>query len=379
MLSPTNVYMVKYGLAIIDAGNKYYALDNQIAIQDASKDPQKYNAYENKRRIWKSQALDRLSMDDFLPAKSIMKMDFIHKFAFSELRDDAAFDIFMIPFSRGKTWNTALLQQVRDEFQDFSFILDCGAGAFGRVWLVKDLTEQIIALKVIPLAQLSHFEQELNGLKLYRQTIHDFRNLVQIFHVGKTEHFFYYTMEAAYSLCNDSYIPWSLENLLNMCSFNSADASAVTMAILSGLSVLHHHQLAHHDVKPGNIVFINNKPKLCDIGLLSHLSVRDFGGTKEFLPHDLNIEKIVDAGIDCDLFATGKVLYLLLSNNNRISDFPNVSEEILKNPLAKQLNKVIDKACADKYLDRYKSVQEFIDALSKASASSKKLFSHLFE
>ena len=42
------------------------------------------------------------------------------------------------------------VEKIKKQFPDFVFLLYCGRGQFGGVWLVMDLSGQIVALKLIP-------------------------------------------------------------------------------------------------------------------------------------------------------------------------------------------------------------------------------------
>lgn len=258
---------------------------------------------------------------------------------------------------------TESLENIKSQFGDFAFLLDCGRGSFGHVWLVKDMTGIIMALKIIPKKRHQHLQEELYGLTLYRQNIRNFKNLVQIYHVGNTRDFFFYTMEAAYSLSQTQYIPLTLRNMLDLCNFESRDGYQVIRALLDGISELHTHSLSHRDIKPDNIIFVDGIPKLSDIGLVEKKALRSSKGTSYFLPPDLSTIENVDLGVACDLYATGKVLYSMLANKTSFRDFPCLPRAILKNPLGKKLNKVINTACAETQKLRFQSTLEFISAL----------------
>ena len=114
-------------------------------------------------------------------------------------------------------------KKIKAQLTDFTFLLYCGRGQFGSVWLVKDLLEQIVALKLIPKKAFRYLEAEKDGLIAYRNKIKNFDHLVQIYHVGQTEDFFYYTMEAAYSVSDEYYIPITLSSLFEHCLFSPKD------------------------------------------------------------------------------------------------------------------------------------------------------------
>ena len=86
------------------------------------------------------------------------------------------------------------IEKIKAQLTDFTFLFYCGRGQFGSVWLVKDLSEQIVALKLIPKKAFRQLEAEKDGLITYRNKIKNFEHLVQIYHVGQTKDFFYYAL-----------------------------------------------------------------------------------------------------------------------------------------------------------------------------------------
>ena len=265
------------------------------------------------------------------------------------------------------------IKKIKAQLTDFIFLFYCGRGQFGSVWLVKDLSEQIVALKLIPKKAFTHLEAEKDGLIAYRNKIKNFEHLVQIYHVGQTKDFFYYTMEAAYSVSDEYYIPITLSSLLEHCLFSPKDSADISLGILEGLQLLHSNNLAHRDIKPENIILVDNKIKICDVSLIAGKDKRSTAGTEYFMPHDIDEIPEEHFGIDCDLFATGKVLYAMLSNDENILMFPHIDKEILCDKLARKINLVVNKACSPSYKDRYSSALEFIQALLKAKTEPKKL------
>ena len=265
------------------------------------------------------------------------------------------------------------IKKIKAQLTDFTFLFYCGRGQFGSVWLVKDLSEQIVALKLIPKKAFTHLEAEKDGLIAYRNKIKNFEHLVQIYHVGQTKDFFYYTMEAAYSVSDEYYIPITLSSLFEHCIFSPQDSADISLDILEGLKLLHSNNLAHRDIKPDNIILIDNKIKICDVSLIAGKDKRSTAGTEYFMPQDIDEIPEEYFGIDCDLFATGKVLYAMLSNDENILMFPHIDRKILCDKLARKINLIINKACSPSYKDRYSSSLEFIQALLKAKAEPKKL------
>ena len=265
------------------------------------------------------------------------------------------------------------IEKIKAQLTDFTFLFYCGRGQFGSVWLVKDLSEQIVALKLIPKKAFTHLKAEKDALIAYRSKIKNFEHLVQIYHVGQTKDFFYYTMEAAYSVSDEYYIPITLSRLFEHCIFSPKDSADISVDILEGLKLLHSNNLTHRDIKPDNIILIDNKIKICDVSLIIGKDTRSTAGTEYFMPQDIDEIPEEHFGIDCDLFATGKVLYAMLSNEENVLMFPYIDRKTLCDKLARKINLVVNKACSPSYKDRYSSSLEFIQALLKAKAEPKKL------
>ena len=257
------------------------------------------------------------------------------------------------------------IEKIKTQFEDFTFLLFCGRGQFGSVWLVKDFWGQIVALKLIHKKSIRQLQTEKEALAAYRERISNFEHLVEIYEIGETEDFFYYTMEAAYSVSDKYYVPITLARLQEHFFFYSSDCATVSLDILNGLNELHSNDLAHRDIKPENIILVDNKIKIGDISLISGKSKKNYVGTELFIPQDIDVLPIEQFGVNCDLFAAGKVLYSLLANEENIAKFPQINKEILQDAIAKKLNLILNKACDPSYKNRFASAIEFIQALNK--------------
>ena len=180
-------------------------------------------------------------------------------------------------------------------------------------------------------------------------------------------------MEAAYSVSDEYYIPITLSRLFEHCIFSPEDSADISLDVLEGLQLLHSNNLAHRDIKPENIILVDNKIKICDVSLVVNKNKKSTAGTELFVPQDIDDIPDERFGVDCDLFATGKVLYSMLSNNEYIIDFPQIDKKILCDKLARKINLIVNRACSPSYKDRYSSSLEFIQALLKAKTEPKKL------
>lgn len=203
----------------------------------------------------------------------------------------------------------------------------CGSGAYGTVFLASNLvTGQVYALKVIPMIG-SSWERELKALIRYRDCAHP--NLIAIRHIARTDDAVYYVMDAADNLDegSDHYTPKTLAHRINREQRIGADElRTVAGELLDAIDCLHRHGLIHRDIKPDNILWINGRAVLGDLGLLAGRDNVSVAGTFGFLPDEVIRGKRPAAGSD-DFYALGKVLYCALTGNAP-GDFPDYPAEL---------------------------------------------------
>jgi serine/threonine protein kinase len=115
--------------------------------------------------------------------------------------------------------------------------------------------------------------------------------------------------------------------------------------------------LIHRDIKPANIIFVNGRPKLADIGLVTEINEpqhrASLVGTEGYLPPE---GPGTAAG---DLFALGKVLEEMLVRRTEMPQPPNAARE--------KLEVVARKACAEKPAERFSSAREMREAVQRAN------------
>jgi WD40 repeat protein len=207
-----------------------------------------------------------------------------------------------------------------------------GRGSYGEVWLARNIMGTPRAVKIIWRRQFESdrpYDREFAGIQGYEPVSRTSDGLMQVLHVGRndTKGYFYYVMELAdpvgtRSTASDSsekirdgeksvptdahnYSPRTLRSDLNRLShLPIADCLRIALDLVAGLACLHRHGLVHRDVKPGNIIFVNGRAKLADIGLVSTRNEgRTFVGTEGYIPPE------GPGSPAADLYALGMVLY----------------------------------------------------------------------
>lgn len=205
-----------------------------------------------------------------------------------------------------------LKYDVGTQIGDYTLLAQCGKGAYGMVFLAENsVTHQKVALKIIHTCG-KNFERELKGLLQYQQICRK-TNLLQIYHVGKGEDFFYYTMDAADSLDEKEYIPKTLANILQRDGkLQIEEIHAMAENILDSLKTLHGKGVMHRDIKPENILYVDGMAVLGDIGLITDHGQTTLAGTPGFMPAEV-LAGIRDYETKDDFYALGKVLYCALT------------------------------------------------------------------
>jgi len=202
--------------------------------------------------------------------------------------------------------------EVGNRIGDYTLLARCGQGAYGVVFLAENIiTGQKVALKVIGTSG-RNYERELKGLRQYQEICRR-TNLLQIYHVGSGEDFFYYTMDAADSLDDEDYTPKTLANILKTKGKLSVEEiRAMADELIAALEVLHRKGMMHRDIKPENILWIEGMAVLGDIGLITDSGQTTLAGTPGFMSPEV-LAGVREYRERDDFYALGKVLYCALT------------------------------------------------------------------
>jgi len=202
----------------------------------------------------------------------------------------------------------------------------CGVGAYGEVWLAEDTIGTRIALKII-YNHGSYSERELAGLKNYKDCNHP--NLLKIRYVEITDERICCIMDAADDLNRGKgeYLPDTLANRLNKFGrMDGKEIVAMLDGLLAGLEELHKHGLVHRDIKPDNILWVNGRPTLADVGLIALDGKGSLVGTPGFMSPKLMSGK-GQADTSDDFYALGKVIYCALTGLP-VGEYPSIPENM---------------------------------------------------
>jgi serine/threonine protein kinase len=139
-------------------------------------------------------------------------------------------------------------------------------------------------------------------------------------------------------------------------------------ALADALEFLHQQGLTHRDIKPQNIIFVNGRPKLADMGLISEIRPPEQSGTYVGTPGYMPPPPELPGTPQADIYALGMMLYVL-STGRSPAFFPEISTTLAGSEDVADffpLNAVILKACHHDCTQRYASAAKMHSALVEA-------------
>ncbi len=268
---------------------------------------------------------------------------------------------------------------------EYELVIEIARGSYGQVWLARGVLGTWRAIKIVQRALFEDarpYQREFNGIRHYEAISRGHDGLIDVLHVGRNEDegYFYYVMELAddqvvgQNIRSADYSPRTLQSELSARGPLPAEECIDLGAQLAdALGYLHGHGLIHRDVKPSNIIFVNGRPKLADIGLVADAGMSSFSvGTHGFLPEEGTGDPRADN------FALGKVLYESCTgmDRNEFPDLPESARELSANQPLMRLNELLLRACAHEDGDRFADAEEFAAGLRRIIAPS--IFSRPF-
>lgn len=258
---------------------------------------------------------------------------------------------------------------------DHELVKIIGEGAFGQVWLARDIIGTYQAVKIVRRAAFSEvrpYDQEFEGIKYFTPISRKHPNLLQILHVGRNDAagFFYYIMEVGddqtggQTIDPGQYVPRNLsQDVARRGPWPVKEALNLAIPLAEALGFLHGQNLIHRDIKPANIIFVDGKPKLADIGLVTEMvagkEATTFVDTAGYAaPEGPGTEA-------ADVYSLGKALYVACTGCP-VQQFPKLPSSLATGPENASLQallQILTKASAANYTERYPTTKTLLDDL----------------
>ena len=233
-----------------------------------------------------------------------------------------------------------LRRDLSPEVPDHEILRLIGTGAYGEVWLARSVTGAYRAVKVVwreDFKDESIYVREFESILHYEPVARRIPGVVHILHVGQHHGefpYYYYVMELADDAYTGihidplKYVPHTLHSDMELYGRNPMPLDYVIEVgsqLAHALDGLHAEELTHRDVKPSNIVFVNGRAKLADVGSVAQSNNRSFAGTQGYVPPE------GPGAPRADVYALAKVLYEMSTGKDRL-DFPELPENIPSGP-----------------------------------------------
>ena len=241
-------------------------------------------------------------------------------------------------------------------------------GGHGDLYLVSEEAVRRMILKVI---QSPDNEKEPAGIEKCRAVASHIPGLVPILKTGRlADGRFYCVMPPADNLAQwPDYEPDTLAGRIARAGrIPPEEVLRMADQLLATISALHEAGLAHCDVKPENVLFMDGEPKLTDYSLLSAVSKGASAsspcGSPGFVPPEMLDHPDLYDPKACDLYALGKVIYCAWSGEDAVV-FPSVPREIPLREIGVMLP-LYTQACSSSPGERFKNAAGFVSAIAAA-------------
>ncbi len=201
-----------------------------------------------------------------------------------------------------------------ERFGRFRVLAELGRGAMGVVYRAEDsalgrtVAIKTIALTGTPQERDLHEGRFLQEARAAGSVSHP--TIITIYDVGREGDVAFIAMELLEGV--------ELKQLVQGGSLRPSQALSIVAAVADGLDFAHQRGVIHRDIKPGNIMVLDDgRVKLMDFGIarLQAPTVRTQTGMMLGSPQYMSPEQISGHGIDhrSDIFSLGLVLYELLT------------------------------------------------------------------
>lgn len=259
---------------------------------------------------------------------------------------------------------------------------ELGQGAMGTVYKAHDpMLARVVAIKTIslnlPKDEVAEYEARFyQEAKAAGQLSHP--NIVTIYDIGKSEELAYMAMEFLEGQ--------ELRNLLGADTPIPIDrALEIGAQVADGLQYAHERQVVHRDIKPGNVMVLNDGSiKITDFGIarMRNNEVKTMTGMILGSPKYMSPEQVAGKRADhrSDIFSVGVVVYEMLTGASpfvadnihgvmyQTLNFNPPAPKTLNPDLPQVVNYIVAKVLSKNLDDRYQSAKDLASDLRQARA-----------
>lgn len=221
---------------------------------------------------------------------------------------DTLFNNQIIFYSRnGESFSSS------NQYSIYEFIKWIKSGGFGEVYLAKNcITKQLYAIKRVSLARFT--TEDLYNISREKVYMENFRNkyIVQFHGSFSYNDAYYIIMDYAKGGELGKYV-------VANGPLKENEAKRIFLQIHEGVSYMHSQNTIHRDLKPNNILFLDEEHKnivIIDFGICGFSNGNDKeiikAGTTDYLPPEIASGKQFQSSPKVDVWALGVILYYML-------------------------------------------------------------------
>ena len=254
----------------------------------------------------------------------------------------------------------------------YDVVAEIGRGAMGVVYRAVDpMLERTVAVKTINMAldpgEMEHYEKRFT-IEARAAGGLNHPNIVIIYDIGRSGDLAYMAMEFLEGR--------ELKELIAGNELTADRSLDIVALVADGLAYAHAHEVVHRDVKPANIMILNDgRVKITDFGIarMRTADVRTQTGVVLGSPRYLSPEQVLGKRCDAraDIFSLGVILYEMVAGQApfngidvnslmfQIVNFTPPPPSSINPALPAMLDLIIAKALAKNADERYASIAEF--------------------
>ena len=265
----------------------------------------------------------------------------------------------------------------------YDVVAEIGRGAMGVVYRAVDpMLERTVAVKTINMAldpgEMEHYEKRFT-IEARAAGGLNHPNIVIIYDIGRSGDLAYMAMEFLEGR--------ELKELIAANELTADRSLDIVALVADGLAYAHAHEVVHRDVKPANIMILNDgRVKITDFGIarMRTADVRTQTGVVLGSPRYLSPEQVLGKRCDAraDIFSLGVILYEMVAGQApfngidvnslmfQIVNFTPPPPSSINPALPAMLDLIIAKALAKNADERYAGIAEFAADLRVCSQQS---------
>jgi len=196
----------------------------------------------------------------------------------------------------------------------YKFVNEIGEGAFGKVYLIENKkTKQRFACKRLSKKKIKNKDSLQREIEMMKDLDHP--NIVKLIEVYEDKAYIFLVME---ELKGGELFERILARAKGNNYYTEREVAVLFKQIVSGIAYCHEINIVHRDIKPDNIIFVDEKEdsnvKIIDFGLGRSfdkiLSMKTRVGTCDYMSPEVLKGEYNEK---CDVWSLGVLLYILIS------------------------------------------------------------------